>query len=148
MKHKFLLAFIVVLFLKSTMFAHTALLQMSDNEDGTMEIFGGFSTGQSAAGAKILIKSQITSNILYENRVPQSGTLIVQIPKEPYLVVLDSGPGHRVEKTGEIEPTNGFNKESLKKPLNLAFSTTLGLSIVFILLSIILGIKNKRLAKR
>ena len=44
----------------------------------------------------------------------------MKIPKEPYKVILDSGPGHILEKSGNIEPKNGFNKSIKKEVKNIA----------------------------
>lgn len=143
MRQKYLLVFLSLFLLQGLLYAHSPVLQISDNEDGTMEIFGGFSTGQSAAGAKLVIKSAINSKVLYEHRVPKSGYLTIKIPKEPYTVLLDSGPGHRIEKNGTIQPEDGFVGGN-KKPLNMAFATTAGLSFLFIFLSIILNIRNRK----
>lgn len=140
MKKVFIYSFLVCFFY-SLSFGHSVVLKTIDNGDGTMEIFGGFSTGASAAGAKLKIKSQIDSKILYENRIPSLGTLIVNIPNEPYTIILDSGPGHRVEKSGDILPKEGFTQE-LSKPLEIAFLTTLFISIGFIIASIFLSRKK------
>ncbi len=148
MKQKTIFKILTLFFIPCFLYAHSPVLQIVDNEDGTIEVFGGFSTGQSAAGAKLKIKSAIDSKIIYENRVPKSGYLTIDIPKVPYNVILDSGPGHRIEKEGKISPVDGFDKDSSIKPLNIAFNTTLGLSILFILLSIYISIKNRRVAKR
>lgn len=147
MNKRDILIFILLICTQTVLFAHSVVLNIADNEDGTIEIFGGFSTGQSAAGAKLIIKSELDSKILYENRIPQSGILTVKTPKEPYKVLLDSGPGHRIEKSGEIKPLDGFDKNSTNKPLNIAYSTSFALCLVFILLSIAFSIKNKKAVK-
>jgi len=140
---KNILFIVLSLFIFNTyLFSHSVVLNTADNEDGTMEIFGGFSTGQSAAGAMLKIKSQITSKILYENRIPHSGNLTIKVPNEPYIIILDSGPGHRLEKKGDITPKEGFTQEQ-KKPYNIAFLVNLILSIGFIVLSIGLVLKRK-----
>ena len=144
MKQKYINSIIALFFLQTILFAHSPVLQISDNEDGTIEVFGGFSTGQSAAGAMLKIKSAIDpSKILFEQRVPKSGYLTIKTPNEPYTVLLDSGPGHRIEKKGTIQPKNGFEGIN-KKSLNMAFASTAGLSILFILSSILLYLKRKK----
>lgn len=147
MRQKYILTLLTFFLIPSFLYAHSPVLQISDNEDGTMEVFGGFSTGQSAAGAKLVIKSAINSKVIYESRVPKSGYLTINVPTEPYTVLLDSGPGHRIEKNGDIHPDNGFIGEN-KKPLNLAFATTTGLSFLFIFISVFINIRKKRLTKR
>ena len=130
-------AFIVLLSLQLSIYAHTLLFNTIDNEDGTMEIIGMFSTGVSAEGATIKVISQASSKVLYQQRLPSSGSIVIDIPKEPYNLLLDSGPGHRLEKAGIIEPTQGFTK-IVQKKINYAFYTTLGLSLLFIILAFIL----------
>jgi len=117
--------------------AHTLIFNALDNEDGTMEIEAMFSTGRSTEGANFKIISIATSQILYEKRIPTSGSLIVDVPKEAYTLLLDSGPGHQLEKNGDIKPKNGF-QEVVIKNINFAFYITLILSILFILLAFIL----------
>lgn len=114
--------------------AHSLVFDAIDNEDGTMEIIGMFSTGASAEGAILKVVSLATSEPIYEKRIPASGSLMVDIPKEPYKLILDSGPGHKIEKSGDIKPEGGF-KEIVVKKINYAFYTTLTLSILFILMA-------------
>lgn len=128
---------ISTLILQVTIFAHSLVFNTIDNEDGTMEIIGMFSTGASAEGAKVIILSKASDKIIYENRMPASGSLITKIPSEPYKLVLDSGPGHKLEKNGEIQPIGGFKEVSSKK-INFAFYTTLVLSLIFISLAFLL----------
>ena len=45
----------LIFFLISQVSAHTPLLTVEDNEDGTIYIEGGFSDGSTATGAKILL---------------------------------------------------------------------------------------------
>ena len=125
------------------LFAHSVVLNVVDNEDGTMEIFGGFSTGQSAAGAKIFIKSKIDNKILFEDRIPESGELTIKVPKEPYSIILDSGPGHKVEKDGNIMPAEGF--DTITKHKNYTSLVSIILPILFILASIIVAFRRKKL---
>ena len=146
MKQKYISIIFTLFFLQNLLFAHSPVLQISDNEDGTIEVFGGFSTGQSAAGAMLKIKSAIDpSKVLFKQRIPKSGYLTIKTPNEPYTVLLDSGPGHRIEKDGTIKPKNGFTTID-KKPLNIAFASTAGLSILFILSSILLYIKRRKIS--
>jgi len=89
---------ITIFILQLNIFAHTLVFNAIDNEDGTMEVVGMFSTGRSTEGAKLKIISLATTKILYENRIPAQGSLTMKIPKEAYKLILDSGPGH-VSKT-------------------------------------------------
>ncbi len=140
--------FVFILSMQNLVFAHSVVLSMADNNDGTMEIFGGFSTGQSAAGAKIIIKSKVSSKVLYENRVPNSGIITIKIPTEPYSVILDSGPGHVLEKSGKLIPKSGFKKDLGSSSYSLAFLVTLSLSLFFVFTSFFLSLKKARLVNK
>ncbi len=138
--------FITTIILQVSLLSHSLVFDAIDNEDGTMEIMGMFSTGVSAEGATLKVISLATNKIIYEKRIPASGSLMVNIPKEPYKLLLDSGPGHRIEKNGFIEPIGGFTKVMAKK-INYAFYTTLILSILFILSAFVLHfIRIKRVS--
>ena len=108
-------------FLTSQVSAHTPLLTVEDNEDGTIYIEGGFSDGSTAAGVKILLiekekykgdvkklkkegkKLYNKKLVLWEGKLTEDGCLEeVKKPKVLYLVILDAGPGHAVEKKGPI----------------------------------------------
>ncbi len=81
-------------------FAHTPYLIISDNEDGTVDITGGYSTGQSAAGTSILLKSKKTGKILYQGKLDNYGELTIIKQQEPYIIVFDGGPGHILKRDG------------------------------------------------
>jgi hypothetical protein len=87
--------------------AHTLLMNLLNNDDNTITVHGEFSTGELASGALIKVESLISGTVLFQQRLPESSELIVAIPKEPYQVVLDGGPGHSVVKEG-IAPLGGF----------------------------------------
>lgn len=129
--------FIIVILLKLSLFSHTMVFNAIDNEDGTMEVIGMFSNGQSSEGANFKIISLATSKVIYEKRIPESGSLMVDIPKEAYKLILDSGPGHQIEQNGDIKPLGGF--QTIKTTnINFAFYTTLFLSVLFIISGFVL----------
>jgi len=146
---------ILIFLLPISMFSHTLLLKIDDNEDGTMIVQGVFNTGQSAAGAEVRLESFISGKILYKKRLPDESELVITIPKEPYQIVLDGGPGHQVVKEG-IPPEDGFSKEMLTQKdtikvsqpkssiKNLPVEMILSIGVAFILLfiTIIISIKN------
>lgn len=94
--------------------AHTPLLSVEDNEDGTIYLEGGFSDGSSGAGVTILL----VENEPYEGELPEGkelyneklvllrtkldeyGELTLDKPEVSYFIVFDAGPGHVVEKEG------------------------------------------------
>lgn len=150
--------FISIIFLyliPSFLFSHTLILNVDDNEDGTILIQGVFNTGQLAPGAEVRIESLVTGKVLFKKRLPDESELTIDIPKEPYQVVLDAGPGHQIVKEG-IEPKGGFseelNKKSKEVKVSQARSSMQGLppemiisvAVAFVLLfiTIFISIKN------
>ncbi|RBQ28934.1 hypothetical protein ACNSOS_05125 [Aliarcobacter vitoriensis] len=97
-------------------FAHSLVLYVDDNKDGTITIAGEFNTGESASGALVKLEALHSGEILFQQRLTDDD-LIVDIPKIPYKVVLDGGGAdHQEEKIG-IAPPNGFEKvEQVAKP--------------------------------
>ena len=136
-------------------FSHTLLLNVYDNEDNTINIEGIFNTGQLAPGAEIRIESLISGELLYKKRLPDESELTVDIPKEPYQVVLDGGPGHQVVKKG-VPPKDGFSKELTKEIKEVKLSEPrasrqgmtiemiISVSVAFLLLfiTILINIRN------
>lgn len=98
---------IMALCVASFLEAHTLLMNVMNNDDDTITVRGEFSTGELASGALIKLESLLSGNVLFQQRLPESSELIIAIPKEPYQVVLDGGPGHSVVKEG-IAPLEGF----------------------------------------
>jgi hypothetical protein len=97
------------------LFAHSLILDTMDNEDGTITVHGEFNTGESAAGALLKLEALNSGEILYQKRLPDDGELTIPIPKLPYQIILDGGPGHSVTKEG-IAPIGGFEKQVEIKP--------------------------------
>ena len=92
----------IILFQTETI-AHTPYLMISDNEDGTFDISGGYSDGSSAARTPILLKSKKTGKILWQGRLDRYGELVsLTKPEEPYIIVFDGGPGHILKKEGPL----------------------------------------------
>lgn len=106
--------FIFLVFLPSIIYAHSLLLDVYDNEDNTITVSGSFSSGEPAIGALIKLKSQVSGRVLYKKRLPNENELTIEIPKEPYKIILDGGPGHTIIKDG-IAPENGYSKVLLEK---------------------------------
>ncbi|MBL3519723.1 hypothetical protein ACNSOP_02300 [Aliarcobacter lanthieri] len=90
-------------------FAHSLVLYVDDNKDGTITIAGEFNTGESAAGALVKLEALHSGEILFQQRLTDD-EIIVDIPKIPYKIVLDGGGAdHQEEKIG-IPPPSGFDK--------------------------------------
>ncbi len=153
MKKIYTLLFLLPIFL----YSHSLLLNLLDNEDGTITIIGEFSTGESATGALVKVKALDSDEILFQKRLPSSSELTIDIPKVKYQVILDGGVGHTIIREG-ITPKGGFEnkkqttkeKDKAKKPsrtdAKISTSNAVIVSIVmaFILLfaTIFVSIKN------
>ena len=90
-------------------FAHTPILYVEDNGDGTVFVQGGFSNGASAAGVQIYVKSIKTGETLWEGKLPDISEMDLEMPGEAYTITFDAGPGHVVTKEGPV-PEGGFGK--------------------------------------
>lgn len=153
--NKKLMSFILVCLLPSFLMSHTLILNLDDNDDGTILIEGVFNTGQLAPGAEVRVESLVTGKILFKKRLPAESEVTIDIPKEPYQVVLDGGPGHQIVKDG-IEPRGGFSEELNKKNQEVKVSQSrssmqelpiemiISVAVAFILLflTIFISIKN------
>ena len=102
---------LVILLVTLCASAHTPLLYIEDNEDGTIYIEGGFSDGSSAAGIAVRIEDA-DGNTLWEGVLDDFGSVeSVPIPEvRPYYVLFDAGPGHIVTKEG-IYPLSAVDPE-------------------------------------
>jgi len=81
--------------------AHTPLLYIEDNEDGTIYIEGAFSDGSSGSGMAVRLEDS-NGNVLWEGKLDDYGAVeSISIPAvRPYYVIFDAGPGHVVTKEG------------------------------------------------
>lgn len=139
---------LLVIALGSLLFSHKLILNLENNEDGTIQVIGAFDTGQSAAGALIQVESLLSGLLLFEKRLPDESELQLKIPLEPYKVIISGGNGHKFEKEG-FAPVQGFTKKSkikiMKKKVYKSSNTlTILWSICIFILSLILyfWIKN------
>lgn len=95
------------------LFAHTPLLSVFDNGDGTITCEGGFSNGASAEGVAIRIEKngkaiglmdEKGTKLGTEAKLNKAGEITLKRPKGDFVVIFDAGPGHIVKvKSSEIE---------------------------------------------
>ena len=141
MKFKFKFNIIILMLFPLSLYSHSLLLNIMDNEDGSIIISGGFNTGESAAGAMVRLKATSSGEILYEKRLGSEGEVSIKIPKIPYQVILDGGKGHTIVKDG-IPPKEGFilkeKKQKKRARTDAGISSNnavlVSISIAFILL--------------
>lgn len=98
-----------LLIMYSSLLSHDLVLDIVDNGDNTILIKADLDGV--AVGAVLQLESLVTGEVLYKNRFPKDGKLILDIPKEPYLIV---GKETENEDHGTIikgiEPKEGFSK--------------------------------------
>jgi hypothetical protein len=91
--------------------AHSPLLYVEDNYDGTIAVEGGFSNGASTAGLPVFIvedkpykgpeKSYEGKKVLFETVFDDIGCVeLIKPDVDGYIVVFDGGPGHTVSIKG------------------------------------------------
>ena len=95
----------------ATAAAHGVLLLVEDNNDGTIYIEAGLSTGGSAEGASVVIKEKSNGKPVFTSKIPAEGHLNVGQPKVPYTVTVRLSEGHEVTKNG---PLAGEKKDDSK----------------------------------
>ncbi len=134
----------ITLYITINLYAHSLILNVLNNDDNTITIEGGFSTGEDAAGAMIRLELLSSGEVIFKERLPSQSELTVKIPKEPYQIVLDGGPGHTIIKDG-IPPIEGYIEEIKIKTVNSKLSTAENannewdlLTILFFILCLIL----------
>ncbi|MFY9073845.1 hypothetical protein OZZ08_02705 [Malaciobacter mytili] len=145
------LKILILMLLPLSIFAHELEVEIVDNKDGTFTILGQFNTGESAAGALVILEALNTNKVLKEARLDDNGKLTLKIPLEPYQIVFDDeDEDHKIIKAG-VEPIGGFKKQEIKKEksrTNMQISSsnavTICIIIAFILLfaTIFISIKN------
>lgn len=114
LKRKVCVAVLCVFAAAAVLYAHTPLLTVEDNGDGTIFVQGGFSNGASAGGVKLYLKDAATGEKLYDGVFPDIGETNLDIPSVPYTVTFDAGPGHIVVKDGP-PPPGGFGAAKADK---------------------------------
>ncbi|PID57622.1 hypothetical protein CSB45_07295 [candidate division KSB3 bacterium] len=82
--------------------AHSPVLLVEDNEDGTILVMAGFSNGKMAAGKTIQLKSQASGAVLWEGTLDENSEVLCPKQTEPYSIFFDGGPGHSIEKAGPL----------------------------------------------
>ena len=97
--------------LAANLFAHSPLISVDDNGDGTVYIEGGFSNGALAEGVEIIIVKDKAYNgpeesfkgkeIIYKGKLDAKNSLTIPKPAtEKYEVYFNAGEGHVASKKG------------------------------------------------
>lgn len=97
---------VIGLIMTVMLFAHTPLIFIDDNHDGTIYVEAGFSDGSSAAGMACRLEGP-DGQILWEGFFDRLGSVTIEIPDiEEYYVVFDGGPGHVVRRSGPVRASS------------------------------------------
>ena len=99
-------------------FAHSPLLIIEDSDEEFVYVKAGFSNGQDASGMTLIVKSKFDDRIIETVRFPETSSVSIKIPAEPYYLVFDGGPGHTIAKNGPA-PASGFtvHPDAADKPI-------------------------------
>ncbi len=87
-----------LVFIASSMFAHTAIMSCFDNGDGTITCEGGFSDGSSASGVKFHVLQN--GNKIFESKMTEDSEVTFKKPTGSYSAVFNAGEGHQVHIKG------------------------------------------------
>ncbi|PIE04942.1 MAG: hypothetical protein CSA76_01475 [Spirochaetales bacterium] len=102
---------LVLLLAAFSVWAHTPMLSIEDNYDGSISVEGAFSNGASMSGMPVLIvdaakykgseKTYDGQKVLFETVFDDLGQVDLLKPDvEKYFVIFDGGPGHTVSMAG------------------------------------------------
>jgi len=95
-----LLLILITCIFAGLVFAHTPLLLVEDNGDGTLYAEAGFSDGSGAKDLGCRLEDE-SGNVLFDGKFDDFNSIEIEIPDVyPYFVVFDAGPGHIVKKEG------------------------------------------------
>lgn len=108
---KKVLSLLMIFILSAVVLAHSPLLSVDDNEDGSIYIECGFSNGASAGGIEFMLVEDKPYNgpedtfegrkILYKGTLEEDGSAEIIKPNVvSYKVIFNAGPGHIVGKKG------------------------------------------------
>ncbi len=76
--------------------AHTPVLLVEENKDGTIYIEPGFADGSSPAGHDVELRDEKTGELIERLVVPEEGFLEVSTPDVRFIAVFKPGRGHSV----------------------------------------------------
>lgn len=93
---------LVLVFLLSvtSIYAHSLFFTLMDNEDGTVELSGMYSTGEVPVRTSVRLINTENGNVIWQGDTDENGECTFNKPDIPYEVELDAGPGHVAREDG------------------------------------------------
>lgn len=79
--------------------AHTLLLVVNPNDDGSVTVEAAFSEGGNAAGLPVRLEDA-SGRVLWSGKLDEQGLATFAKPAGPYTIIVDGGRGHTVEEEG------------------------------------------------
>jgi hypothetical protein len=107
---KYVLTLSILLSTTAFCWAHTPLLYVDDNYDGTISVESGFSNDQNTGGLPVLMvedkeysgmnESFEGKRVLFKGKFDELGCAELIKPAVPYVVIFDGGLGHIARMKG------------------------------------------------
>ena len=96
---RYVTAVLILTFLLTPAYAHTLVMGVEDNEDGTVSIEAVYSTQEIPAGAEVRLEDE-AGKVLWKGKIDWEGMCTFDKPAVPYKIIVYAGPGHEAEAEG------------------------------------------------
>lgn len=100
MKKTCLILATFILLSAGTAQAHTLYFTLMDNEDGTVDLAGMYSTGEAPVQTPVRLINTQDNSVIWQGKTDENGECTFNKPETPYEVELDAGPGHVAREDG------------------------------------------------
>ena len=96
---RYVAAVLILAFLFTPAYAHTLVMGVDDNEDGTVSIEAVYTTQEIPAGAEVRLEDK-DGNVLWKGKIDWEGMCTFDKPAVPYKIIVYVGPGHKAKAEG------------------------------------------------
>ncbi|WP_421901371.1 hypothetical protein [Maridesulfovibrio sp.] len=100
MKKICLILTMIILLGTTAVQAHTLYFTLMDNEDGTVDLAGMYSTGEAPVATPVRLINTLDNSVIWQGKTDENGECTFNKPTVPYEVELDAGPGHTAREDG------------------------------------------------